>query len=66
VDIEAKAARDLFARPAFAASSESTRYYLNGIFLHSVGDDLVAVATDGYRSAASRRRQPPHSRPIAP
>ena len=49
VDIEAKAARDLFARPAFAASSEATRCYLNGIFLHSVGDDLVAVATDGYR-----------------
>ena len=49
VELDAKAARDLFARPAFAASSEATRYYLNGIFLHSVGDDLVAVATDGYR-----------------
>jgi DNA polymerase III subunit beta len=49
VELDAKAARDLFARPAFAASSEATRYYLNGIFLHSVGDDLVAAATDGYR-----------------
>ena len=49
VELDAKAARDLFARPAFAASTEATRLYLNGIFLHSVGDDLVAVATDGYR-----------------
>jgi DNA polymerase-3 subunit beta len=32
-----------------AASTETTRYYLNGVFLHSVGSDLVAVATDGHQ-----------------
>jgi DNA polymerase III subunit beta len=32
-----------------AASTETTRYYLNGAFLHSVGSDLVAVATDGHQ-----------------
>ena len=49
VELDAKAARDLFARPAFAASTETSRFYLNGIFLHNVGDDLAAVATDGHR-----------------
>jgi DNA polymerase-3 subunit beta len=49
VELDAKAVRELFSRPAFAASTEASRFYLNGIFLHSVGDDLVAVATDGYR-----------------
>jgi DNA polymerase-3 subunit beta len=49
VELDAKIARDLFARPAFAASTENSRLYLNGIFLHNVGDDLAAVATDGHR-----------------
>jgi DNA polymerase-3 subunit beta len=40
----------------FAISSEETRHYLNGIFLHAVKDDngaahLCAVATDGHRLA---------------
>ena len=38
----------------FAISSEETRYYLNGIFLHvpeSNKDKLRAVATDGHRLA---------------
>jgi DNA polymerase III subunit beta len=34
---------------AFVASRETTRYYLNGVFLHSVDGDLVAVGTDGHR-----------------
>ena len=49
VELDAKIARDLFSRPAFAASTEASRLYLNGIFLHNLGDDLAAVATDGYR-----------------
>jgi DNA polymerase-3 subunit beta len=49
VEIEVKAARDLFMRPQFAVSDEPTRYYLNGIFLHHVGEDLVAAASDGAR-----------------
>jgi DNA polymerase III sliding clamp (beta) subunit (PCNA family) len=32
-----------------AAGTEPTRLYLNGIFLHSVGDQLTAVATDGVK-----------------
>jgi len=36
---------------AFAMSSEETRYYLNGVSLHSVAGNLRAVATDGHRLA---------------
>jgi DNA polymerase III subunit beta len=32
---------------AAVASKETTRYYLCGVFLHTVGGDLVAVGTDG-------------------
>ena len=49
VELDAKIARDLFSRPAFAAATEESRLYLNGVFLHNVGDDLAAVAIDGYR-----------------
>lgn len=31
------------------ASTEATRYYLNGVYLHKKGGKLVAVATDGHR-----------------
>ncbi len=30
-------------------SLEETRYYLNGVYLHPVGDTLCAVATDGHQ-----------------
>ena len=36
---------------AFAMSSEKTRYYLNGVYMHSVDVNLRAVATDGHRMA---------------
>lgn len=36
---------------AFAASTEETRYYLNGIFLHPDQATLIAAATDGSRLA---------------
>jgi DNA polymerase III subunit beta len=49
VELDAKIARDLFARPAFAAADEASRPYLRGIFLHNAGDNLVAVAADGFR-----------------
>jgi DNA polymerase-3 subunit beta len=35
----------------FAISTEETRYYLNGIFLHVADDMLKAAATDGHRLA---------------
>lgn len=34
---------------AIAISTEETRYYLNGAFLHAVDGKLRAVATDGHR-----------------
>ncbi len=45
----------LIDKTRFAISTEETRYYLNGIYLHAAaGDDgpvLRAVATDGHRLA---------------
>lgn len=45
----------LIHKPSFAISTEETRYYLNGIFVHAVGEGknklLRAVATDGHRLA---------------
>jgi DNA polymerase-3 subunit beta len=45
----------LIEKTRFAISTEETRYYLNGIFLHTVAKDdiavLRAVATDGHRLA---------------
>jgi DNA polymerase-3 subunit beta len=36
-------------RPAFAASTEQSRYYISGVLMHDNEDGLAAVATDGYR-----------------
>jgi DNA polymerase III subunit beta len=47
--------RSLIDRTRFAISTEETRYYLNGIYLHTTKSDEVpvlrAVATDGHRLA---------------
>lgn len=47
--------RRLFEKTSFAISTEETRYYLNGVYLHVVEEDgetlLRAVATDGHRLA---------------
>ena len=47
--------RALIDRTRFAISTEETRYYLNGIYLHAAQRDgidiLRAVATDGHRLA---------------
>jgi DNA polymerase-3 subunit beta len=54
-EIEPTELRRLIDKTRFAISTEETRYYLNGIFFHTVaeGSDttLRAVATDGYRLA---------------
>ena len=34
---------------AIAVSTEETRYYLNGVYLHTDGASIAAVATDGHR-----------------
>jgi DNA polymerase-3 subunit beta len=48
--------RGLIDRTRFAISTEETRYYLNGIYLHVIESDgvslLRAVATDGHRLAS--------------
>jgi len=48
--------RGLIDRTRFAISTEETRYYLNGIYLHAAERDgtpvLRAVATDGHRLAS--------------
>jgi DNA polymerase III subunit beta len=47
--------RRLFDKSKFAISTEETRYYLNGVYLHvaegEAGRSLRAVATDGHRLA---------------
>ncbi len=47
--------RRLFEKASFAISTEETRYYLNGVYLHIAERDgvklLRAVATDGHRLA---------------
>jgi len=53
--LSAQELRGLIDRTRFAISTEETRYYLNGIFLHAAeaegGPVLRAVATDGHRLA---------------
>ncbi len=59
--LSAKDLRSLIDRSRFAISTEETRYYLNGIYLHvsdgkgakgkGEGAHLRAVATDGHRLA---------------
>ena len=55
--LQGKELRELIDRTRFAISTEETRYYLNGIYVHATsGDDggpkqLRGVATDGHRLA---------------
>ncbi len=54
--------RTLIDRTRFAISTEETRYYLNGIYLHAAEHDgvkvLRAVATDGHRLARAEAPLP--------
>ena len=53
--LEAADLKRLLEKTRFAISTEETRYYLNGIYLHEAETDggscLRAVATDGHRLA---------------
>ena len=55
-NVTAAELRSLIDRTKFAISTEETRYYLNGIYLHKADRDgvdvLRAVATDGHRLAS--------------
>ena len=60
-EIPAKLLAEMIDRTRFAISTEETRYYLNGIFLHVADDDkpvLKAAATDGHRLARFTIDQP--------
>jgi DNA polymerase-3 subunit beta len=57
----------LIDKTRFAISTEETRYYLNGIFFHTIanagGDDVLrAVATDGHRLALAEYEAPSGAR----
>jgi DNA polymerase-3 subunit beta len=53
--IKASVLRRLFDKAKFAVSTEETRYYLNGVYMHAAdganGATLRCVATDGHRLA---------------
>jgi DNA polymerase-3 subunit beta len=60
-EIPAKTLAELIDRTRFAISTEETRYYLNGIFLHVSEEDkpvLKAAATDGHRLARFTLQRP--------
>jgi len=54
--------RELIERTQFAISNEETRYYLNGIYVHTLEvakrSVLRAVATDGHRMARAETDAP--------
>jgi len=61
--------RRLFDKAKFAISTEETRYYLNGVYLHvATGEDgqvLRCVATDGHRLARIDAPLPPGAEGMA-
>ena len=60
-ELPARTLAELIDRTRFAISTEETRYYLNGIFLHVSDEDqpvLKAAATDGHRLARYTLPQP--------
>jgi DNA polymerase-3 subunit beta len=50
-ELPAEILKQIIDKTRFAISTEETRYYLNGIFLHVADDTLKAAATDGHRLA---------------
>jgi DNA polymerase-3 subunit beta len=57
--IGAKTLQAIIEQTSFAMSTEATRYYLNGIYLHCTeGGLLRAVSTDGHRLARFEMEAP--------
>ncbi|MGB3416319.1 MAG: DNA polymerase III subunit beta [Mesorhizobium sp.] len=60
--LESTALKSLIEKTQFAISTEETRYYLNGIYLHTLeaGGKLLlrSVATDGHRLARAEIEAP--------
>ncbi len=48
----------LIDKTKFAISTEETRYYLNGIYFHTIEGKLRCVATDGHRLALAEMAAP--------
>jgi DNA polymerase-3 subunit beta len=64
--LHASTLRELIERTQFAISNEETRYYLNGIYFHTLESGgvtvLRAVATDGHRMARAETEAPEGAR----
>jgi DNA polymerase-3 subunit beta len=62
---KASVLRRLFDKSKFAISTEETRYYLNGVYMHIAegdgGKKLRCVATDGHRLARIDADMPPEA-----
>ena len=52
--VKAETFTTMIVKTAFAASTEETRYYLNGVFLHLTPEQSRIVATDGRRLALAQ------------
>jgi DNA polymerase-3 subunit beta len=50
-ELPAATLRQIIEKTRFAISTEETRYYLMGIFLHVIDEQMRAAATDGHRLA---------------
>ena len=68
ITLERAALARLIDRTGFAISTEETRYYLNGVYLHMARNDagpcLRAVATDGHRLALADHPMPASEKPM--
>jgi len=57
IELDAQTLAKMISKTQFAISNDETRYYLNGLFLHSLQENnnyyLHTVATDGHRMALS-------------
>ena len=56
--VSAKDLSRLIDKTRFAISTEETRYYLNGIYVHGHSGKLRAIATDGHRLALAESPAP--------
>ena len=57
-ELPAETLKQIIDKTRFAISTEETRYYLNGIFLHVADDMLKAAAPDGHRLARVTVQRP--------
>jgi DNA polymerase-3 subunit beta len=50
-DMPIKDFKDMVLQTVFAVSDDETRYFMNGVYMEKIEDDIVMVATDGRRLA---------------